>query len=150
MKRYARVLDYVVTEVIEIVEEMDIANLTPPGYDWVPAGPGVVDGWRYERGEFFPPPLEPVDLASVMAAKWFAVQAYMDSKARTMGYESLLIAVSYADESAVPRFQIEARKLRAWRSLVREKFGQISDLVVSRTRDVPSDDSLFVELPSFE
>lgn len=150
MKRYARVLDGVVTEVIGLAEDMDIANLTPPGYDWVPADPRVVDGWKYERGEFFSPPVEPVDLANVMAEKWFAVQAYMDSKARTLGYESLLIAVSYADEAVVPRFQVEARKLRAWRSLVRDKFGQISDLVVSRRRDVPTDEAFLVELPPFE
>lgn len=150
MKRYARVLDGVVTEVIEIAEEMDIANLTPPGYDWVLAGPQIVDGWRHEEGEFFSPPVEPIDLAGVMAAKWPLAQAYMDLKARTLGYESLLIAVSYADEAVVPRFQVEARKLRAWRSLVRDKFGQIYDLVVSRRRDVPTDEALLVELPPFE
>lgn len=32
MKRYARVLDGKVSEIIEIVDEVDIADLTPEGY----------------------------------------------------------------------------------------------------------------------
>ncbi len=150
MKRYARVLDSVVTEVIEIVDEIDIADLTPPGYDWVPAAPQVMDGWRYENGKFLPPLVKPVDISIAMAAKWPAAQSFMDSQAVAIGYENLLTAVSYADESAVPRFQADGQKLRVWRSLVREKFVHITDLVVSKAREMPANEVLLNELPAFE
>lgn len=47
-----------------------------------------------------------------------AVQAYMDQTAQLNGYESLLAAISYAEEDAVEAFQLEGKRFRAWRSLV--------------------------------
>jgi hypothetical protein len=47
-----------------------------------------------------------------------AVQALMDAKAQAYGYDSLMTAVTYADEPAVPKFQTEGQAFRAWRSLV--------------------------------
>lgn len=46
------------------------------------------------------------------------VQAYMDQTAQLSGYESLLAAISYADEEAVPAFQEDGKRFRAWRSRV--------------------------------
>lgn len=46
------------------------------------------------------------------------VQAYMDQTAQLSGYENLLAAISYADEEAVPSFQEDGKRFRAWRSLV--------------------------------
>jgi hypothetical protein len=46
------------------------------------------------------------------------VQAYMDQTAQLSGYESLLAAISYADEDAVESFQQDGKRFRAWRSLV--------------------------------
>lgn len=47
-----------------------------------------------------------------------AAQAYMDQTAQLNGYESLLAAISYAEEDAVEAFQLEGKRFRAWRSLV--------------------------------
>lgn len=46
------------------------------------------------------------------------IHEYMDRVAQTFGYDNLLSAVSYADESSVSKFQIEGIKFRSWRSLV--------------------------------
>lgn len=47
-----------------------------------------------------------------------AVQFIMDVAARNAGYDSLLSAISYADETAVPAYAADGRKFRAWRSIV--------------------------------
>lgn len=47
-----------------------------------------------------------------------AIQEVMDAQARSMGYDSIASAVTYADEPSVPSFQEEGQELRAWRSLV--------------------------------
>ena len=49
-----------------------------------------------------------------------AVQEALDAKAVEMGFTNIFTAVTYADEPAVPAFQEDGKKLRAWRSLVWE------------------------------
>ncbi|MCG7324270.1 hypothetical protein [Achromobacter sp. ACRQX] len=150
MKRYARVLDGKVSEVIEIVDEVDIADLTPEGYTWIPAGAEVRDGWLYRQGRLVPPAEAPLDAAAAIAGKWPVVQAFMDAKAVEMGYQHLADAVSYAEEPAVPQFQEEGRALRAWRSLVRARFDEVADQVIGHGIAVPSDDELVLSMPSLE
>jgi len=48
------------------------------------------------------------------------VQQYLDGLAHSMGYESMAVAVSYAEEDAVPKYQHEGRMLRRLRSLAWE------------------------------
>lgn len=150
MKRYARVLDGTVSEVIEIVDEVDIADLTPEGYVWIPAAAEVRDGWLYQHGKLVPPATTPVDSAAAMAGKWPLVQAFMDAKAVELGFQNLADAVSYAEEPAVLQFQEAGRALRAWRSLVRARFDEILAEVEAGERDIPSDDELISELPALE
>ena len=150
MKRYARLSDDVVSEVIEIVDEVDIRDLTPPGYVWVAAPDEVKDGWTFVDGQFIPPDIVPVDRAAAMAEKWLVVQALMDSQATAWGYESLASAITYADEPAVPRFQEQGRALRAWRSRVRERFLEIQDQVIAKQRPVPSDSAFLNDMPELE
>lgn len=150
MKRYARISEGVVLEVMEIVDEVDIGDLTPPGYVWMAAPDEVTDGWAFIEGRFIQPATAPEDYADVMAAKWLVVQAFMDSKAKAWGYESLASAITYADEPIVPRFQEQGRALRAWRSRVRERFLDISDHVFAKQRPVPSDASLLNDIPALE
>ena len=47
-----------------------------------------------------------------------AVQFLLDAAAVDCGYESILAAISYAEEPAVPAFSAEGKKFRAWRSQV--------------------------------
>lgn len=46
------------------------------------------------------------------------LQAVMDAAAQALGYDDIKVAITYADEPAVPKFQAEGQALRAWRSLV--------------------------------
>lgn len=46
-----------------------------------------------------------------------ALDLHLDSQAISKGYDSIKTAVTYADESAVLRFQDEGKAFRAWRSL---------------------------------
>ena len=46
------------------------------------------------------------------------VQQYMDATAKTKGYDSILNAITYADEESVPKFWAEGRMFRTWRSLM--------------------------------
>jgi hypothetical protein len=59
-----------------------------------------------------------ISVAQVMAQLAAAVQTILDTKAQTYGYDSMMTAVTYADEPAVPKFQAEGQAFRAWRSLV--------------------------------
>lgn len=84
-----------------------------------------------------------------------AVQEYMDAKAASYGYGDerlppLLSAISYAEEPAVPKFQAEGQKFRAWRSLVWAACYSILGDVVAGQRQVPTVEELIAELPVLE
>lgn len=106
-----------------------------PGVWMIPGGcvelepPAIPPGHRarYSSGTWLiePAPLPAVepssyDLAPAPLAEQLkvAIQAYLDQTAQLNGYESLLAAISYAEEDAVESFQIEGKRFRAWRSLV--------------------------------
>lgn len=61
-----------------------------------------------------------------------AVQILMDNRARAMGYESLLVGISYAGEDSVPEYAADGKKLRAWRSAVWQWFyaGDFAELQI--------------------
>lgn len=96
-----------------------------------------------------PPPAEVAALALRVALDRYAqaVQAHLDSAAQAAGYDNIYTAVSYADEPAVPRFQLEGRAFRAWRSLVWAAANAIRTEVEAGRRPVPSADQLIAELP---
>lgn len=74
------------------------------------------------------------------------VQAALDETARAQGYADITTAISYAEEPAVARFQVEGRRLRRWRSLVWEHF--YGDAVQEGVRSgVLGDDALLAGLP---
>lgn len=103
------------------------------------------------NGETFdaPAPVQP-DPAVVQAAKVAMVQAHMDERARTLRYDNIANAITYADEPAVPKFQGEGQAFRAWRSLVWARCYEILAEVEAGDRDVPTDAELIAELPALE
>lgn len=126
---------------------VDIAppNEIEPGKMYKVSG----EGWVSEdipAPEPEPEP-EPLTPEQVQANKVWAVQFYMDSAARELGYDSISNAITYAEEPAVPKFQEEGKAFRAWRSLVWEKCYQILDEVQEGKRDIPTDEELISELP---
>ncbi|MDP4300336.1 hypothetical protein [Leptothrix discophora] len=97
-------------------------------------------------------PVEPhaSTLAEILAQAEAAIDRWINDQARTLGYDSIVTAVSYADEPAVPRYQAEGRALRAWRSRVYAAAYEIRATVVAGSREMPASiEALIAELPAF-
>jgi hypothetical protein len=58
--------------------------------------------------------------------------------------------VTYADEPAVPRFQEEGRRLRAWRSLVWAKCYDMLDQVQRGDVPIPTEAEVLAALPELQ
>jgi hypothetical protein len=96
-------------------------------------------------------PASAVDPIPVKRAAFVAsIQRLLDSAAQARGYDDISTAVTYADESAVLKFQTEGRAFRAWRSLVWAAAYQVLDDVLSGRRTEPTIESLLKELPQVQ
>lgn len=93
----------------------------------------------------------PIELSSeqFLTQKMSAVQSHIDTIAKSIGYDDIYAACTYAEEPAVPRFQIEGRALRAWRSLVWAKCHEVMAEVTNGKREIPTDEQLIGLLPKF-
>lgn len=78
-----------------------------------------------------------------------AVQSHLDAVAQSVGYDNIYTACTYADEPSVPKFQLEGRALRAWRSDVWAYCWVVLADVESNARGVPTSEQLVSELPVF-
>lgn len=101
MTRYARIASGLVAELLDT--DADIAALFPPALAWVPAGLEVQVRWTYSAGVFSAPVAPPFDLQGAVVA---AVQARLDTFARTRSYDGILSACTYAT-STVAQFAAE-------------------------------------------
>ena len=89
-------------------------------------------------------------LANTAADITGAVRQLLDSSAKARGYDSIVTAISYADESSVPAFQAEGIAFRAWRSRVwNYAYAQLG-LMTSNARTTPSAIEFLAELPALE
>lgn len=77
-----------------------------------------------------------------------AVQTHMNRVAQAVGYDNIYTAVTYANEPAVQKYQIEGLALRAWRSLVWAKCYEVMDEVKAGTRTIPTAEELISLLPA--
>ncbi|WP_395608934.1 hypothetical protein [Pseudomonas sp. B22129] len=75
------------------------------------------------------------------------VQAFLDQTAKSAGYDDIKNAISYADEPAVPRFQVQGQAFRSWRSVCWAYCYEQFDAVEQKTREVFSPQDLVAELP---
>lgn len=117
---------------------------------WLPGakGPKVMDvpGPLPEGGTLTEPPAPPEPPEAIIARYRAAAQAVLDTKALAMGYDNIFTAVSYADESAVKKYQDEGKKLRKWRSLLWDK--ATKDLEAALTSgQIPSLEDFLAGLP---
>ncbi|OZI36405.1 hypothetical protein CEG14_15515 [Bordetella genomosp. 1] len=94
-----------------------------------------------------PPPLS---LAQQEQLRIVAVQQVLDTAARNQRYASLADAISYADESSVPRYQAEGLAFRAWRSRVWAHCHDVFDRVNAGTITMPSVATLISSLPALQ
>lgn len=130
-------------------------SVEPPAA--VPAGHAAffdpeAGAWELRQLGVEPPesPAPSLTLPERKAGLEAAVDLHLDGQAKAMGYLGILSAVSYADEDAVPKFQLEGRALRRWRSLVYARCYEL--LVAFETGEIeePTVESLIATLPAFE
>lgn len=132
------------------VTDIDPEGRFHPSFLWFACDISVREGDTYKDGTYLktlPSALTPDQIQAKMVA---LVQSHMDGSARQFNYDSIAIAISYADEPAVPKFQVEGRAFRAWRSLVWARFYEIMSEVDSGVRGAPNDDDLLAELPELD
>lgn len=112
-----------------------------------------------EEGLMLPPGWESLSNAileaNISEQEYFAVQSavqgLMDKVAREHGYDDIKTAVTYAEEPAVPKFQIEGQAFRAWRSLCWDYCYAQLDAVKSGERERPASvEEFLLELPELE
>ena len=105
----------------------------------------IIDGqWVYTPP---PPPTAEEIAAATQKELVAAVQHFMDDKAQVKGYDNILSAVTYADESSMPEFQRDGIAFRAWRSAVWSYCYEQLAAVKAGSRTVPTTDQLISELP---
>ncbi|WP_418131505.1 hypothetical protein [Variovorax sp. 278MFTsu5.1] len=97
-----------------------------------------------------PPAPAPSTIDDRIASLRAYVQEYMDAMARSLGYDDIRTAVTYAEEPAVPKFQNEGRALRAWRSRVWAACYELLDRVKGGQAAEPSQKTLAGLLPALE
>ena len=124
-------------------------NMNTTEWGWQEYAPVTIDaGPLWDWHEIVP---TPADIAhQVQRMLISAVHNHLDAAARSAGYDDIKSAVTYADEPAVPKFQAEGQRFRAWRSLVWAACYAMLDDVLAGTRTVPTVDELLAELPAPE
>lgn len=94
-----------------------------------------------------PPPPTAEQIMSRLEAR---VQFWLDEQARALGYDDIKSAVTYAEESAIPKFQQEGRAMRRLRSLVWARCYEILAQVQAGQRSIPTEAELIAELESLK
>jgi len=128
---------------------------TPPA---VVAGQAAVylpesDRWEVQTLAAPEPEPEPEPIPfSVKAAAWrAAVKEHADMVAAAFDFDDIAEAVTYADEPAVPKFQMLGAALRAWRSLLWEAFDAACMQISAGHDPEPATKAeLIALLPAFE
>lgn len=90
-----------------------------------------------------PPPPTAEQIMARMEAR---MQQWLDEQAQALGYDDIKSAVTYAEESAVPKFQQEGQALRRLRSLVWARCYEILNAVQAGQRSIPTEDELIAEM----
>lgn len=121
-----------------------------PGYDLETQLCRWVDGaWQVEQIQRPAPEPNPTE-TEIKNSLVIAVQLHMNETVKMRGYDNIMSCVTYADEPAVPQFQTEGQKARAWRSLVWAKCYQVMADVKDGKRAIPTTEELISELPELE
>lgn len=100
-----------------------------------------------------PPQIEvftPLTPAQRVAALRVILTDQVNITAQAFGYDSIDEAVTYADEPAVARYQIEGRALRAWRSMAWAAFDAMAAEVLAFEAIAPTTrEELLLLIPVF-
>ncbi len=150
-KQIAKIVDGVVVNIAsledgdELIEGyVDIPDDVGIGFTEDRDGNGVLTGHS--------PPPKPDALPLPPPTTWLCIAAtrqMLEDKARELKYDSMLAAVTYAEESTVSKYQTEGRALRAWRSNVWEKCYEIVADIDGSVRSQPTVADFLTELPTY-
>lgn len=108
------------------------------------SGPSDVNADEYFSKVFVEPVLSEAQLINQFRT---IIQKHLDDAAVRVGYDDIKTAVTYADEPSVPKFEVEGKALRAWRSLVWAYGYEQIAAVQSGVRALPTPEQLIAELP---
>lgn len=150
MGLFARIDDGTVKEVFDNKTGRPINEIFDAVFVWVDitdVDPKPSEGWIYDGALFSPPSTVQPDPVEVEKEKKALVQDYLDGTARTLRYDSIANAITYAEEPAVPKFQAEGRALRAWRSMVWQEFFALLEDVDSGSRMMPTNEDIISLMP---
>jgi hypothetical protein len=146
---------------VQGAERLECGN-TEPRYDaearaWITAAGNVADfdGSAFhvtveDEATVQGDPPTPEALAAIARQFEVMLDDHVDATAKSMGYLNTLSAVSYADEPAVPRFQVEGQAFRAWRSRVYARAIEVQGEVLRGERLPPTPSELLGLMPAFE
>ena len=73
-----------------------------------------------------------------------------ERQAQALGCDDIKSAVTYADESAVPKFQQEGQAMRRLRSLAWARCYEILNAVQTGQRPIPTEDELIAEMEALK
>ena len=112
---------------------------------------GGIAGYVRHPAEGFPEHIEgDIELSLTEAMYSAAIQEALDKKARSLGYENIFTAATYADEAEVSKFQTEGRALRKWRSLSWKYVYDVLDQVNAGLMSQPTIENLVNGMPNYE
>jgi hypothetical protein len=126
--------------------------IPPPN---IPAGSAAVFDrltslWVVVAVDSAPTTPAPMSFALKSAIWRSDVATHANTVAVANGYDSMDEAVSYANEAAVPKYQIEGRALRAWRSRLWSAFDVLMTRIEMGKEAEPANrDDLLARLPGF-
>lgn len=78
------------------------------------------------------------------------VQKHINTVCKSYGYDSIISAVTYADEPSVPKFQQEGQAFRAWRSKVWDKCYQLLSDWEAGAIEEQTPQQVIAQLPQLE
>lgn len=108
----------------------------------VPSAPGDARQlWLADRWSDIPLTVEEYKLA---------IQSHMDTISRSYGYDDIKTAVTYAEEPAVAKFQVEGQAFRVWRSLCWAYSYEQLAMVEGGQRSQPTIAQFLAELPQLD
>lgn len=91
-----------------------------------------------------------ISVEKILSEMEVGLQNYLDSVAKTYGYDNIMSAISYAEEPSVPKFQHDGMAFRKWRSLFWEAANQHKNSVLAGDLQPPASlDDLIAILPVF-
>jgi hypothetical protein len=148
MQRVALIVGGCVHEILEIPDNIRIADRFHSDLQFEAAGPEVECGWLWDGEELSAPPPQPQP-SQEEQMRWGAnvIQRHLDATAQLRSYDSIHTAVGYRGDPN-PVFAAEAEALFTWRSAVWTAGLAIMADVAAGISPMPSEAEIVGALPA--